>query len=181
MQGAPGTAVVADSAAGVWWCTGDGAILADGLWAGQELTGAVVNLSRELAPRLSVDRTKILAYREEDLERLLWQAVDALTAAGPAVLTYDWLYTFAHARPLIADVIFDRALASGYRQWTLGGRPGRRCDRRVLPARRQLPRRSGPAGRVAADRARGRRPLREAHLGRRRLGATSCGPVRPTR
>ena len=62
------------------------AILADGLWAGQELTGAVVNLSRDLAPRLSVDRTKILAYREEDLERLLWQAVPALVDAGPAVL-----------------------------------------------------------------------------------------------
>jgi len=121
--GGPGTSVVADAAAGVWWCTGDGAILADGLWAGQDLQGAVVNLSRELAPRLSVDRTKILAYREEDLERLLWQAVDALTAAGPAVLTYDWLYTFAHARPMIADVIFDRALAAGYRQWTLGADP----------------------------------------------------------
>jgi hypothetical protein len=123
VQGAPGTAVVADTAAGVWWCTGDGAILADGLWAGHELTGAVVNLSRELAPRLSVDRTKILAYREEDLERLLWHAIDSLTQAGPAVLTYDWLYTFAHTRPLIADVIFDRALAAGYRQWTLGGDP----------------------------------------------------------
>ena len=70
-----------------WWptrrpacggATATGAILADGLWAGQELIGAVVNLSRELAPRLSVDRTKILAYREEDLERLLWQAVPAL-------------------------------------------------------------------------------------------------------
>jgi hypothetical protein len=119
-QGQPGAAVVADPAAGVWWCTGTGAILADGLWAGQELTGAVVNLSRDLAPRLSVDRTRILGYRDEDLERLLWQAVDALVAAGPAVLTYDWLATFAHSRPLIADVIFERAIASGYRQWRLG-------------------------------------------------------------
>src|SRR5690606_4338549 len=87
-------AVVADTAAGVWWCTGVGAILADGLWAGYALAGAVVNLSRDLAPRLSVDRTKILAYRDEDLERRLWQAIDALVAAGPAVLTYEWLYTF---------------------------------------------------------------------------------------
>ena len=30
----PGAGVVADPDAGVWWCTGDGAILADGLWAG---------------------------------------------------------------------------------------------------------------------------------------------------
>ena len=119
--GAAGSAVVADTAAGVWWCTGDGAILADGLWAGHELSGAVVNLSRDLAPRLSVDRTKILAYRDEDLERLLWEAVDALTAAGPTVLTFDWLYTFAYHRPLIADVIFERALADGYVHWELGG------------------------------------------------------------
>ena len=72
---------LADTSVGVGGCTGDGAILADGLWAGQDRAGAVVNLSRELAPRLSVDRTKILAYREEDLERLLGQAIDALTSA----------------------------------------------------------------------------------------------------
>ncbi len=120
-KAAPGAGVVADPRAGVWWCTGDGAILADGLWAGRELSGAVVNLSRELAPRLSVDRTKILAYREEDVERLLWEAVDALTDAGPVVLTYPWLYAFAPARPLIADVVFDRALTTGYRHWELGG------------------------------------------------------------
>ena len=117
----PGAGVVADTGAGVWWCRGNGAILADGLWAGQDLLGAVVNLSRDLAPRLSVDRTKILAHREEDVDRLLWQAVDALVAAGPTVLILDWLYTFTHFRPLIADVIFERALASGYVHWELGG------------------------------------------------------------
>src|SRR5262249_57546110 len=90
-------------------------------WAGQHLRGAVVTLSRDLAPRLSVDRTKILAYREEDLERLLWQAVPALVDAGPVVLTFGWLYTFAFFRPLIADVIFERALATGYTRWELGG------------------------------------------------------------
>jgi hypothetical protein len=117
----PGAGVVPDIAAGVWWCRGNGAILADGLWAGQDLVGAVVNLSRDLAPRLSVDRTKILAYREDDVDRLLWQAVDALVAAGPTVLILDWLYTFTHFRPLIADVIFERALASGYVHWEMGG------------------------------------------------------------
>src|SRR5262249_58074750 len=90
-------------------------------WAGQHLRGAVVTLSRDLAPRLSVDRTKILAYREEDLERLLRQAVPTLVEAGPVVLTLGWLYTFAFFRPLIADVIFERALAIGYSRWELGG------------------------------------------------------------
>src|SRR5262249_46318224 len=76
---------------------------------------------RELAPRLSVDRTKILAYREEDVERLLWEAIDALVDAGSAVLTYPWLYSLAQYRPLIADVVFDRAIAGGYQFWELGG------------------------------------------------------------
>jgi hypothetical protein len=117
----PGAGLVADPSSGVWWCSGEGAILADGLWAGREFSGAVVNLSRDLAPRLSVDRTKILAHREEDVERLLWQAIGALTDAGPAVLTYPWLYSLTHYRPLIADVVFDRALAAGYRFWDLAG------------------------------------------------------------
>lgn len=118
---AAGTGVVADTAAGVWWCRSGGALLADGLWAGHDLVGAVVNLTRDLAPRLSVDRTKILAHRDEDVDRLLWQAIPALVAGGPAVLTLSWLYSFIHVRPLIADVIFERALASGYLQWELTG------------------------------------------------------------
>jgi hypothetical protein len=117
----PGLGLVPDVEAGVWWCPGNGAVLADGLWAGEALTGAVVNLSREVAPRLSVDRTKILAYREEDVDRLLWQAVASLVNAGSTVLVLDWLYTFALSRPLIADVIFERALAAGYVQWELTG------------------------------------------------------------
>src|SRR5262249_12752195 len=47
--------------------------------------------------------------------------VPALVDAGPVVLTFGWLYTFAFFRPLIADVIFERALATGYTKWDLGG------------------------------------------------------------
>ncbi len=111
--------VVPAAEVGVWWCREEGAVLADGLWAGQTLHGAVVNLTREAAPRLSVDRTKILAYRDEDVERQLWQAIPALTAAGPAILTFEWLYAFAKIRPLLADVIFEQAIAAGYLHWDL--------------------------------------------------------------
>jgi hypothetical protein len=119
----------------VWWCRGTGALLADGLYAGREIYGAVVNLSRELAPRLSVDRTKILAYREEDVDRLLWEAVPAVTAGaapaagrshggsapGTSVLSFDWLYSLAQARPLIADLVFEQALAAGHGKWDMDG------------------------------------------------------------
>src|SRR5262249_51372751 len=36
-------AIIAAPGSRVWWCAGDGAILADGLWAGQTTFGAVVN------------------------------------------------------------------------------------------------------------------------------------------
>jgi hypothetical protein len=104
----------------VWWCRGEGALLADGLYAGRELFGAVVNLSRDLAPRLSVDRTKILAYREEDVDRLLWEAAPALTARDTTILDFDWLYSMAQVRPLIADLVFERALENGHGTWKMG-------------------------------------------------------------
>ncbi len=114
------TAPVPAEGSRVWWCHGEGALLADGLYAGKEIFGAVVNLSRDLAPRLSVDRTKILAYREEDVDRLLWEAAPALTAPGTTLLDYDWLYSLAQARPLIADLVFEQAIANGHGKWTLG-------------------------------------------------------------
>ena len=113
-------AVAADGAR-VWWCRNNGALLADGLYAGREIFGAVVNLSRDLAPRLSVDRTKILAYREEDVDRLLWEAVPAITAPGTTVLSYDWFYEFVQTRPLIADLVFEQALAAGHGKWEMDG------------------------------------------------------------
>ena len=117
----PGLDAVAADGARVWWCRGQGALLADGLYAGREIFGAVVNLSRDLAPRLSVDRTKILAYREEDVDRLLWEAVPALTAPDTTILGYTWLYSLAQTRPLIADFVFEQALAAGHGQWDMDG------------------------------------------------------------
>ena len=119
-DGPGGAASIPAEGARVWWCPGEGALLADGLYAGKEIFGAVVNLSRDLAPRLSVDRTKMLAYREEDVDQLLWAAVPALTAPDATLLDYDWLYTLAQSRPLIADLVFEQAIAAGLGKWTLG-------------------------------------------------------------
>ncbi|UWZ37150.1 hypothetical protein Drose_02220 [Dactylosporangium roseum] len=116
-----GTGVVAAEGARVWWCKGNGALLADGLYAGKEIFGAVVNLNRDLAPRLSVDRTKILAYREDDVDRLLWEAVPALTAPGTTLLGYDWLCRLAPARPLVADLVFEQAIEHGHGRWDMDG------------------------------------------------------------
>jgi hypothetical protein len=116
-----GAGVVAAEGSRVWWCKGTGALLADGLYAGKEIFGAVVNLNRDLAPRLSVDRTKILAYREDDVDRLLWEAVPALTAPGTTLLGYDWLCRLAPVRPLVADLIFEQAIERGHGKWEMDG------------------------------------------------------------
>ncbi|MFG2037817.1 hypothetical protein [Dactylosporangium sp. NPDC048998] len=116
-----GPGVVPAEGSRVWWCRGNGALLADGLYAGKEIFGAVINLNRDLAPRLSVDRTKILAYREDDVDRLLWEAVPALTAPGTALLGYDWLCRLAPVRPLVADLIFEQAIERGHGKWEMDG------------------------------------------------------------
>ncbi|WP_433055323.1 HD domain-containing protein [Dactylosporangium sp. CS-033363] len=116
-----GPGVVAAEGARVWWCRNNGALLADGLYAGKEIFGAVVNLNRDLAPRLSVDRTKILAYREDDVDRLLWEAVPALTAPGTTLLGYEWLCRLAPVRPLVADLIYEQAIERGHGKWEMDG------------------------------------------------------------
>ncbi|GAA2360639.1 HD domain-containing protein [Dactylosporangium salmoneum] len=116
-----GAGFVAAEGSRVWWCKGNGALLADGLYAGKEIFGAVVNLNRDLAPRLSVDRTKILAYREDDVDRLLWEAVPALTAPGTTLLGYDWLCRLAPVRPLVADLVFEQAIERGHGKWEMDG------------------------------------------------------------
>nr|BFE63849.1 hypothetical protein GCM10020063_083750 [Dactylosporangium thailandense] len=116
-----GPGVVAAEGSRVWWCRNNGALLADGLYAGREIFGAVVNLNRDLAPRLSVDRTKILAYREDDVDRLLWEAVPALTAPGTTLLGYEWLCRLAPVRPLVADLIYEQAIERGHGRWEMDG------------------------------------------------------------
>ncbi|GAA3448772.1 wHTH domain-containing protein [Dactylosporangium matsuzakiense] len=116
-----GPGVVAAEGSRVWWCRNNGALLADGLYAGKEIFGAVVNLNRDLAPRLSVDRTKILAYREDDVDRLLWEAVPALTAPGTTLLGYEWLCRLAPVRPLVADLIYEQAIERGHGKWEMDG------------------------------------------------------------
>jgi hypothetical protein len=113
------TEVIPAGDARVWWCRTGGALLADGLTAGRTMFGAVVNLNRELAPRLSVDRTKMLGYREEDVDTLLFAAVPALTAPAAKLIDFAWLGTLAETRPLIADLILEEAIARGNTRWEM--------------------------------------------------------------
>nr|WP_275539750.1 caspase family protein [Streptomyces hyaluromycini] len=80
-----------DAGDGVWWCPGLGAVLADGLWAGQARFGATVNLTGEQAPKLSVDRSTILDDHEEYVGRLLAEKIPVLFEGDGRILSLEWL------------------------------------------------------------------------------------------
>nr|WP_268744356.1 caspase family protein [Streptomyces argyrophyllae] len=81
-----------DAGDGVWWCSGRGAVLADGLWAGEGRFGVVVNLTAEHAPRLSVNRGAMLDDHEEHVRALLTSKIPYLFAEGGRVLSLEWLH-----------------------------------------------------------------------------------------
>jgi len=82
---------VLDAGDGVWWSAGDGAVLADGVWAGESRFGAVVNLTGDDAPQLRLDRQAMLDDHEEYVARTLASKTEALFRGGEAVLSAEWL------------------------------------------------------------------------------------------
>ncbi|MGW7541429.1 wHTH domain-containing protein [Streptomyces sp. NPDC054770] len=113
----------------VFWCEHGGGILADGIFieprvragilAGPEsparLRGAVVNLTGGSRPRdLSVDRTEILDPAvHEQVEKLVRDAIPALLAAEPPLLTAGWLADVARHSPRLADLVTEAAGEAG--------------------------------------------------------------------
>ncbi|MEW2622135.1 hypothetical protein [Streptomyces sp. NPDC048106] len=113
----------------VIWCEHGGGLLADGIFieprirrgvlAGPEgagrLRGAVVNLTGGSRPRdLSVDRAEILDPDVDDVvEKLVKAALPTLLAAGPPLLTGQWLAEVARRSPRLADLITEAAGEAG--------------------------------------------------------------------
>ncbi|MFD5680915.1 caspase, EACC1-associated type [Streptomyces bacillaris] len=119
---AEGSRTVSTSTPGVWWCNTRGAVLADGLWAGERLFGAVVNLSDERTPRLTVDRRRIIDLDRSEIEHLLRHEIPALLAAGSVMLRREWLELFLDKSPIIADEIFAEAVRVRFSPWRIAGR-----------------------------------------------------------
>ncbi|MFB7502468.1 wHTH domain-containing protein [Streptomyces broussonetiae] len=113
----------------VVWCEQGGGILADGILIeprvrhgvlagpGQDgrLRGAVVNLAGGTRPKdLSVDRSEILDQDvDQVVEKLVTQALPALLAADPPLLTSDWLADVAVSSPRLADIVTEAAGKEG--------------------------------------------------------------------
>ena len=100
----------------VWWCDSDGMILADGITSDKGVFGAVVNLTDDLAPMLSVDRRKILGYKVSDVESLLQGAVHAVGIGDSSLLSFDWLCRLADDTLITADLIAKEAIRNS---WTI--------------------------------------------------------------
>ncbi|KOV35784.1 hypothetical protein ADK60_08595 [Streptomyces sp. XY431] len=106
---------------GMWWLSSWGGVLSDGLWAGERLFGAVVDLKGLQAPRLTVDRTRVLSYDTDYVAGLLREQIPALLRQESRVLTHDWLSELVDHDPLLADAIAESAVAAAYRPWAVRG------------------------------------------------------------
>lgn len=108
-----GTVVPGDSAE-LWWTSGYGGMVSDGIWSAREQFGAVINLTGNDAADLTVDRTQLLALNEQRIDALMERHIPALTEARPRFLQDEsWLDRMCQGRPRIADAIVGALLGSG--------------------------------------------------------------------
>jgi hypothetical protein len=105
----------------LWWCAGTGAVLADGLWSGQSLFGAVVNLAGPHVPTLTLDRRRTVHHDAAEVERILHTGIPALLSdGGAAVRSLAWLAQLAASNLALADEISDESVAR-HARWRIGG------------------------------------------------------------
>ncbi|WP_432041719.1 HD domain-containing protein [Streptomyces cadmiisoli] len=121
-----------DAGDGVWWCGGRGGVLADGLWAGEDRFGCVVNLTGKHAPTLRLDRGAMLDDHEAYVADLLTEKIPVLFEEGGGVLSLEWLHALARGgwpepgerlelgpepqrQARLADLIAEQAVARGHR------------------------------------------------------------------
>ena len=114
--------IVASSTPVLWWCNSDGGILADGLWVGAPLYGAVINLTAQHMPSLTVDRKAIVVYDEAEVTRLLYAEIPSLFVGEATVCDCVWLSNLAGHNAELADHIAQYAVSIAYRPWKAAGR-----------------------------------------------------------
>ncbi|MFF5076135.1 caspase family protein [Actinoplanes sp. NPDC000266] len=105
--------VLPSTAPHVWWCSGRGGILADGLWAGEASFGYVVNLVGPMVPRLTVDRRRILSMNRDHIRGLLRSALPDLFAEEGRLLRLSWIRRVAAEDLVMADEMADLMIDSG--------------------------------------------------------------------
>lgn len=101
----------------VWWIGGDGVLLADGLLAEPEYSnrvhGAVVNLTGERTPELTVDRKNVRSYDRAQVMERMAELIPSLTGQGTDLLSPTWLDEVSNWSVAFADRVAEQASADG--------------------------------------------------------------------
>lgn len=107
-----------------WWCAGRGAILADGLWAGAPIFGAVVNLAHADMPRLTVDRRNLLDKDgvTSKVTNLLREHATSVVRGGFGSQTNSWLRELLMENPQLAEAVGSTAIETPGSHWMIAGR-----------------------------------------------------------
>ncbi|GAA2863227.1 caspase family protein [Nonomuraea rubra] len=105
----------------LWWVSGDGALLADGIVTDQGTFGLVVNLRDVHRPRFTVDRKNLREWDED------WVAAEVVRWLPELVewpgLTMAWLWEMASYSPARAQQVFDHLVAADVHLPVGGGWP----------------------------------------------------------
>jgi hypothetical protein len=108
---APPPLVGPDDGDEVWFVDGEGPVLADGIDTGVRHFGYVVNLARDHAPVLSVDRNTLESWDGEWVRQRVTEAAPAI-AAGDR-LSYAWLWRMVADDPVLGQEIWARLAEAG--------------------------------------------------------------------
>lgn len=106
----------------VWWCEGYGTILADGVWAGEQLFGAVVNLAGQETPQVTADRLRIIDPDHRYVELRLRSQIPCLVDGGVGQDSHQWLSRISENNVRLADAIADGVLQEASAHWVVAGR-----------------------------------------------------------
>lgn len=87
----------------VWWVDGPGALLADGIGTEERPFGYAANLSGPQAPKLSVNRNKLIDWDREWVTRNLLRAAESLHLWQG--LDHDWLWRLEKADAELARAV----------------------------------------------------------------------------
>jgi Caspase domain len=124
----------------LWWVSGDGCLVADGIRTNERRHGLVVNLRGPHRPRFTVDRNRL---REWDKQWVTGQVDASLPdlVRWPG-LTLSWLWRVADTSAPLAEAIFIRLVEAGHEfppegDWNYG-KPAPASTLGCLPLDRDL-------------------------------------------
>ncbi|QNP73749.1 caspase family protein [Streptomyces roseirectus] len=102
----------------LWWVSGEGSVLCDGIVTDQEPFGYVVNLTGPHAGQLSVSREELQAYDAKWVESLWRRGAQAL--ASSPMLSCAWMWTLEKSSLATAQVLDSTWRGKGVqaRGWT---------------------------------------------------------------